>query len=87
MEPTPHALLLYPYARQTWAFWQDCPMDIAASNMDILDIASQITEKGNPRDLDIFFMTAWTIWEIEIKPSTMMQKSLLLKRGIQQNKP
>ena len=37
-------------------------MDITATELDIIDIAGQFIEKGTFRELDIFFMTTWTIW-------------------------
>ena len=37
-------------------------MDITATEMDIIDIVGQFIEKRTFRELDIFFMTTWTIW-------------------------
>ena len=62
METTTHALIHCTHAKDTWALWLDYPLDIAAAELDILDIAGQIFEKGTYRDLDTFFMTAWSIW-------------------------
>ncbi|KAL0006814.1 hypothetical protein SO802_008316 [Lithocarpus litseifolius] len=62
METTTHALIHCAHAKDTWALWLDCPLDIAATDMDILDIAGQFCEKGTSRDLATFFMTAWSIW-------------------------
>lgn len=62
MESTSHTRLHYNHARQTWALWHDCLMDITTTEMDIIDIVGQLIEKGTLLELDVFFMTAWTIW-------------------------
>uniref|UniRef100_A0A7N2KPV5 RNase H type-1 domain-containing protein n=1 Tax=Quercus lobata TaxID=97700 RepID=A0A7N2KPV5_QUELO len=62
MEITTHALIHCAHAKDTWALWLDYPIDLVAAELDILDIAGQIFEKGTSRDLDTFFMTAWSIW-------------------------
>ena len=62
MEITTHALIHCAHAKDTWALWLDYPIDLVAAELDIIDIASQIFEKGTSRDLDTFFMTAWSIW-------------------------
>lgn len=40
METTTHAFIYCAHARKTWALWQDCPLDITAAELDILDIVS-----------------------------------------------
>lgn len=46
MESTSHTRLHYNHARQTWALWHDCLMDITTTEMDIIDIVGQLIEKG-----------------------------------------
>ena len=50
METTTHALIHCAHAKDTWALLLDCPIDLVAAELDILDIASQIFEKGTSRN-------------------------------------
>lgn len=48
-------------------------MDVAATEMDIIDIACQLFEKGTSRDLDISSLLLGPFGVIGTKPFTMMQ--------------
>ena len=62
MESISHALLHCNHAKQTWAFWHDCPVYLAFSTHDLMDIMAQLIKKGSSSNLDLFYMVAWTIW-------------------------
>ena len=55
IETTTHALLHCDHAKMTWAFWNNCPVDLSSSFSDLVDIALDFIVKGSPNDLDFFF--------------------------------
>nr|POF02769.1 hypothetical protein CFP56_25128 [Quercus suber] len=62
LETLPHALLHCKRAKQTWACWQNCLVDVSLESQDILDIALNLLDKGTAHDLELFFIVAWTVW-------------------------
>ncbi|KAK9986840.1 hypothetical protein SO802_031791 [Lithocarpus litseifolius] len=41
---------------------KSCPINILAEINDVVDVALRILEAGTSNDLEIFFVTAWSIW-------------------------
>ena len=61
-ESIKHALVHCSKAWEVWWSWQTCPLNLGEENLDIIDIAMRIMEKGTYLDMEIFFVTAWSIW-------------------------
>ena len=61
-ESTKHALLYCKKICDVWWFWQSCPINLLAETNDVVDVALRIMEAGTCHDLEIFFITAWSIW-------------------------
>ncbi|KAK9999142.1 hypothetical protein SO802_018745 [Lithocarpus litseifolius] len=61
-ESIKHALVHCSKAWEVWWSWQTCPINFGEGNLDVTDIAMQIMEKGSAMDLEIFFITTWSIW-------------------------
>ncbi|XP_075636680.1 uncharacterized protein LOC142608909 [Castanea sativa] len=57
-----HALVRFEVAKKVWKCWVDGPIDFLNVNMEVIDIAMQISQSGMSRDLEIFFGVAWAIW-------------------------
>ena len=62
LESTKHALVRCSKAWEVWWSWQTCPLNLGEGNLDIIDLALRILEKGTDLDMEIFFVTAWSIW-------------------------
>ena len=60
-ESTKHALLYCKKVCDVWWFWQTCPINLLAETSDVMDVALRIMEVGTSHDLEIFFVTAWSI--------------------------
>ena len=61
-ESTKHALLYCKKICDVWWFWQSCPINLLAETNDVVDVALRIMEARTCHDLEIFFVTAWSIW-------------------------
>ena len=62
MESTNHALIYCAKIWEVWWNWQDCPINLLAGNMCLVDLALKILDARSPLDLETFFVTAWAIW-------------------------
>nr|XP_023889265.1 uncharacterized protein LOC112001321 [Quercus suber] len=62
LESTAHALLLCDHAKLTWAKWHNCPVKVTSPPRDFVDVSLEFLVKGSPRDLELFFVVAWSIW-------------------------
>ena len=61
-ESTKHAILYCKKICDVWWFWQSCPINLLAETNDVVNVALRIMEAGTCHDLEIFFVTAWSIW-------------------------
>ena len=59
---TQHALIFCEKIWELWWHWQACPISLLVENHAFIDVAMQILEKGTSHDLELFFVTAWSIW-------------------------
>nr|XP_023904301.1 uncharacterized protein LOC112016041 [Quercus suber]POE45494.1 hypothetical protein CFP56_26688 [Quercus suber] len=57
-----HSLITCNIARRVWDYWLDCPVEIPSSPLDFSDLAMEILAQGTSHDLELFFVTAWSIW-------------------------
>ena len=62
MESITHALFQCDLALQVWNRWEGFPMNMRGNQLDVSDIALKIVNEGTVQDLEIFLVTAWTIW-------------------------
>jgi len=62
MQSTIYALLLCGKVKEVWWNWQTCPVNIMAENHDLVKVALHILQAGTPKDLEVFFITASSIW-------------------------
>ena len=49
-----------------------------AENHDLVDVALHILQAGTPNDLEVFFITAWSVW-YSINQAIHEGQCLLLK--------
>ena len=61
-ESTKHAFLYCKKICDVWWFWQTCPINLLAETSEVVDVALRIMEAKTSHDLEIFFVTAWSIW-------------------------
>ena len=62
IESTSHALIYCDKLCEVWWNWQDCPINLLAENICLMDLALKILDAGTPLDLEILFATTWSIW-------------------------
>ena len=62
LESTSHALFYCDKLWEVWWNWHDCPINLLARNMCLVDLALKILDSGSPGDLETLFATAWAIW-------------------------
>lgn len=61
-ETISHSLVSCDLAKKLWSCWMDCPVDSLENWSNFSDIALEVLAKGTPMDLEIFCVTAWSIW-------------------------
>ncbi|KAL0015087.1 hypothetical protein SO802_002156 [Lithocarpus litseifolius] len=62
VESIPQSLIYYESARHVWRMWMGCPINFGADLWDFTDVALKILHDGTTQDLEIFSVTAWSIW-------------------------
>ena len=62
IESASHALIYYDKLCEVWWNWQDCPINLLAKNICLVDLALKILDASTPLDLEILFAIAWSIW-------------------------
>ena len=45
-----------------WKFWKECPNKVIEGSLDVSDVAMSSLIKGTSRDMENFFVVAWSIW-------------------------
>ena len=56
-----HSLVFCDLARQVWGKWKDFPVNLRSNYLDIVDIALDFMAAGTLQDLELFFVTAWSL--------------------------
>ena len=61
MESTSHALFYCDKLCEVWWNWHDCPINLLARNMCLMDLALKNLDARAPSNLETLFATTWAI--------------------------
>ena len=57
-----HSIIRCEVAKRVWDYWDIQLDDNGQELYDVSDVALQIIDKRSFRDLELFFVVAWSIW-------------------------
>ena len=62
VESTVHSIIRCDVAKRVWDCWDFQFGEIGQELFDVSEAALQIWDKRSVRDLELFFVVAWSIW-------------------------
>ncbi|KAL0009246.1 hypothetical protein SO802_010748 [Lithocarpus litseifolius] len=75
-ESIAHSLLLCNSTRQVWNKWEDCPVKLDDNCIDFSEAAMRILNEGATRDLELFVVAAWSIWNCKGEAVAALSKMI-----------